>query len=287
MGGYFKLYRELFKKPIWLNSSNEQRVILITLLAMANWKETEWDYFGEKIILKPGQFVTSLQKIVEQCKAEGVEANKQITVQNVRTMLQKCERLNFLTVRLTGKSTKSGRLITIVNWRVYQGEEPTVNKEINKEPNSQLTNNQQRANKEPNSQLTNNQQRANKEPNKHIKEEYKELEEDKESIRNGEEKNAPNIPQKNSSELAKGAQYFSAKIMPILNRNQAEQINDLVAEYGADSFILACDRAVVDKNRSITHIANLLEKARRSRNSGQSVNVESILDELIERAGQS
>lgn len=48
MGGYFKLYRELFKKPIWLNSSNEQRVILITLLAMANWKETEWDYFGEK-----------------------------------------------------------------------------------------------------------------------------------------------------------------------------------------------------------------------------------------------
>ena len=122
---------------------------------------------------------------------------------------------------------------------------------------------------------------------KKVKEEYKELEEDKESIRNGEEKNAPNIPKKNSSELAKGAQYFSAKIMPILNRNQAEQINDLVAEYGADSFILACDRAVVDKNRSITHIANLLEKARRSRNSGQSVNVESILDELIERAGQS
>ena len=272
MGGYFKLYRELFKKPIWLNSSNEQRVILITLLAMANWKETEWDYFGEKIILKPGQFVTSLQKIVERCKAEGVEANKQITVQNVRTMLQKCERLNFLTVRLTGKSTKSGRLITIVNWRVYQGEEPTVNKEINKEPNSQLTN---------------NQQRANKEPNKHIKEEYKELEEDKESIRNGEEKNAPNIPKKNSSELAKGAQYFSAKIMPLLIRNQAEQINELLAEYGADSFIFACDRAVVDKNRSITHIANLLEKARRSRNSGQSVNVESILDELIERAGQS
>lgn len=272
MGGYFKLYRELFKKPIWLNSSNEQRVILITLLAMANWKETEWDYFGEKIILKPGQFVTSLQKIVEQCKAEGVEANKQITVQNVRTMLQKCEKLNFLTVRLTGKSTKSGRLITIVNWRVYQGEEPTVNKEPNTEPNNQLTN---------------NQQRANKEPNKHIKEEYKELEEDKESIRNGEEKKGAQHPQKNSSELAKGAQYFSTKIMPILNRNQAEQINDLVAEYGADNFILACDRAVVDKNRSITHIANLLEKARRSRNSGQSVNVESILDELIERAGRS
>ena len=82
MGGYFKLYRELFKKPIWLNSSNEQRVILITLLAMANWKETEWDYFGEKIILKPGQFVTSLQKIVEQCKAEGETAK--VSVRNAR-----------------------------------------------------------------------------------------------------------------------------------------------------------------------------------------------------------
>ena len=84
------LLRDILERKIWLNSSNEQRVILITLLAMANWKETEWDYFGEKIILKPGQFVTSLQKIVEQCKAEGVEANKQITVQNVRTILQNC-----------------------------------------------------------------------------------------------------------------------------------------------------------------------------------------------------
>lgn len=111
-------------------------------------------------------------------------------------MLQKCERLNFLTVRLTGKSTKSGRLITIVNWRVYQGEEPTVNKEINKEPNSQLTN---------------NQQRANKEPNKHIKEEYKELEEDKESIRNGEEKNAPNIPQKTARNWQKVLNIFRQK----------------------------------------------------------------------------
>lgn len=196
MGGYFKLYRELFKKPIWLNSSNEQRVILITLLAMANWKETEWDYFGEKIILKPGQFVTSLQKIVEQCKAEGVEANKQITVQNVRTMLQKCERLNFLTVRLTGKSTKSGRLITIVNWRVYQGEEPTVNKEINKEPNSQLTN---------------NQQRANKEPNKHIKEEYKELEEDKESIKKWGRKKRAQHPPKKQLGIGKRCSIFFGK----------------------------------------------------------------------------
>ena len=68
MGGYFKLYRELFKKPIWLNSSNEQRVILITLLAMANWKETEWDYFGEKIILKPGQFVTTFKKSLNSVK---------------------------------------------------------------------------------------------------------------------------------------------------------------------------------------------------------------------------
>lgn len=158
MSGYFKLYRELLNKPIWLNSSNEQRVILITLLAMANWKETEWDYYGEKIKLNPGQFIASAPAIKERCNSS------EITIMKIRTALERFEKLDFLTVSLTGKSTKSGKLITIVNWRHYQSNEEEDNRQNNRQNNKEITDRQPT-------------------DNRHIKEEgkeYKELKEDKE-----------------------------------------------------------------------------------------------------------
>ena len=158
MSGYFKLYRELLNKPIWLNSSNEQRVILITLLAMANWKETEWDNYGEKIKLNPGQFIASAPAIKERCNSS------EITIMKIRTALERFEKLDFLTVSLTGKSTKSGKLITIVNWRLYQSNEEEDNRQNNRQNNKEITDRQPT-------------------DNRHIKEEgkeYKELKEDKE-----------------------------------------------------------------------------------------------------------
>lgn len=158
MSGYFKLYRELLNKPIWLNSSNEQRVILITLLAMANWKETEWDYYGEKIKLNPGQFIASAPAIKERCNSS------EITIMKIRTALERFEKLDFLTVSLTGKSTKSGKLITIVNWRLYQSNEEEDNRQNNRQNNKEITDRQPTDN------------RQIKEEGK----EYKELKEDKE-----------------------------------------------------------------------------------------------------------
>ncbi|MFS1351445.1 hypothetical protein ACLZX5_14425 [Enterococcus faecium] len=35
-GGWIKIYRQLLEKPIWQESTPEQKVILITLLSMAN-----------------------------------------------------------------------------------------------------------------------------------------------------------------------------------------------------------------------------------------------------------
>lgn len=135
--GWITLYRELIKKPIWLNSTPEQKTILITLLLMANHEENEWEWKGRKFTVKPGQMITSLNSIVDKC-------GKGITTQNVRTALKRFEKLGFL----TNESTKQNRLITIVNWRKYQSTESKPNKDFN----NQLTNNQQR----PNNQLTTN-----------------------------------------------------------------------------------------------------------------------------------
>ncbi|MBU5292796.1 DnaD domain protein [Anaerosalibacter bizertensis] len=131
--GWIKLHRQLMDKAIWQSSTPQQKVILITLLTMANHKEKEWEWKGKKYVAKPGQFVTSLQSIVDK-------SGKGITIQNVRTALNKFEKYEFL----TSESTKTGRLITIINWDLYQGD----NKEINKDDNKELTKDQQSTNKE-------------------------------------------------------------------------------------------------------------------------------------------
>ena len=112
MGGWIKLHREMLDKPIWKTSTPEQKVILITLLEMANHATVEWEWRGEKFTCREGQLVTSLDSIAEK-------AGKGISVQNVRSALKRFEKYEFL----TNESTNRGRLITIVNWGVYQREE--------------------------------------------------------------------------------------------------------------------------------------------------------------------
>ena len=133
MQGWIKLHRELAQKAIWLESTPEQKVILITLLMMANHDEREWEWEGKKYQAKPGQFVTSLPSIVKNC-------GKGITIQNVRTALKRFEKYGFL----TDQSTNKNRLITIVNWGLYQGTED----ETNSQTNRQLTGNQQATNRQ-------------------------------------------------------------------------------------------------------------------------------------------
>lgn len=122
----------MYKK---LNS--KQRDVMITILLMANHKENQWEYKGEIFTVKPGQFVTSLDGIKEECADD-------VSIQNIRTALLKLEKWGFL----TNKSTKTGRLITVVNWGVYQScsedqqtEEQTSNKELtpNKNVNNSIT----------------------------------------------------------------------------------------------------------------------------------------------------
>lgn len=133
--GWLKLYRDLLGKPIWLNSTPEQKCILIAILCMVNHEPNVWEWQGEKYSVSRGQTITSLEKI---CKTAG----KGISQQNVRTALKRFEKLQFL----TNESTKEGRLLTVLNWRVYQSEDSKPNKAANRcltddsqTPNRRLT----------------------------------------------------------------------------------------------------------------------------------------------------
>lgn len=125
--GWIKLHRKLKDNPLYKDCNAKQRDILINLLLMVNYTSNKWIFKGEEFEVKPGQLVTSLESIANSCA-------KDVTVQNVRTALLKFEKHGFL----TNKSTNKNRLITIVNWELYQSEEEK--QQTNQQaPNKQLT----------------------------------------------------------------------------------------------------------------------------------------------------
>jgi hypothetical protein len=129
--GWISLYRCLLKKAIWQKSTTEQKVILITLLLMANHEQREWEWEGEKFMVPEGGMITSLKSIKKN-------AGKSISFQNIRTAIEKFQKFEFL----TNKSTKTGRLIIINNFEEYQGkfrEANNKNKKTNKGINKQVT----------------------------------------------------------------------------------------------------------------------------------------------------
>lgn len=136
--GWIKLHRKILRSDMYKSLNSKQRDVMITVLLMANHEENEWEHGGELYRVKPGQFVTSLNSIKNNCAND-------VSIQNIRTALDKMKTWGFL----TWKSTNKNRLITIENWAIYQSNDS----ETNKQTNNQLTNN---------SQTTNNQLTTNK-----------------------------------------------------------------------------------------------------------------------------
>ena len=109
--GWIKLYRDLLKSPMWTSSIPEHKTILITLLLMVTHGVKKGYMGNQEVTVEPGQVITSLADICDH-------AGMGVTKENVRGALLKFEKLGFL----TQEATKTGRLISIVNWGVYQGD---------------------------------------------------------------------------------------------------------------------------------------------------------------------
>lgn len=139
-GGWIKLYRSLLDDELWMDCTPVQKTVMITLLLMANHAERKWVWKGEKFHAKPGQFRTSLDSIK-------LKAGNGVSIQSIRTSLDKFQKLGFL----TNESTKQGRLVTIANWAKYQLSEFELTNELTvnqQSTNSQLTPNKNVRSKE-------------------------------------------------------------------------------------------------------------------------------------------
>ena len=138
MQGWVKLHRETQLNAVWTSTTPEQKVIFLTLLMMVNHAANQWEWEGDKYSVIPGQTITSIDSIV---KAGG----KGITPQKVRTALKKFEKYGIL----TDKSTKRGRLITLINWGKYQRQDDFITNELTVDQqtgNKQLTTNKNERN---------------------------------------------------------------------------------------------------------------------------------------------
>jgi hypothetical protein len=168
--GHIKIYRKIFDDPLWLQGTPTQKNLMIFLISLANFKDKEWIWKGEKLTLKRGQIITSLNSLKSKL-------GKGATIQSIRTGLKNLEKFGFL----TKESTKESTLITICNYIKYNPDENKANKESNKE----VTNDQQRGNKEVTTTKNDNKDnKDNKEEKKDIdksisKEKKKTLEERK------------------------------------------------------------------------------------------------------------
>ena len=63
MIGWIKLHRKLTESSKWVNSTPEQKVILVTLITMANHSPKEWEWKGEPYVCERGQLITSLESM--------------------------------------------------------------------------------------------------------------------------------------------------------------------------------------------------------------------------------
>ena len=112
--GWIKLYRGLLDDPLWQCSTCEQKVLLVTLLMMANHAERKWQWQGRSYVCQPGQMITSLKNIQQKC-------GENISLFQIRHAIKRFENMGFL----VNKSSKTGRLITICHWATYQSNDPT------------------------------------------------------------------------------------------------------------------------------------------------------------------
>ena len=144
MDGWIKLWRQ-FTYWEWYSDLYVKSVFL-HLLISANHKDGNWR--GMPVF--KGQFVTSLEHLSNELH---------LSVQQVRTALNKLKSTNEITI----KSTNKFSVITICKYDDYQGETTTNQQAEQQTNNKQITNNQQ----------TNNKQSTTNNNDKNIKNEKK------------------------------------------------------------------------------------------------------------------
>lgn len=128
--GWIRIHRKILQSEMYKYLSSKQRDVMWQCLLLANHRPKEWIFEGELYRCEPGEFVTSLKNLKDYCA-------KDVSIQNIRTALLILEKWQFLTYR----STKKCRVVTLVNWAIYQPCQQSDQQSDQQTANKQLTTN--------------------------------------------------------------------------------------------------------------------------------------------------
>lgn len=126
--GWVKMHRSTLENPVVCKDSDHLAVWMYLLLN-ATHKEQEKMFAGKKITLQPGQLITGRKRIAEEFK---------INESKVQRILKLFESEH----QIEQRTSNANRLITIVNWCLYQGNEQQIEQQMN----NQCTTNEQPVN---------------------------------------------------------------------------------------------------------------------------------------------
>ncbi len=115
--GYIKIYRSLFDNPV-VCKDTDHLAVWIYLLCEATHMDRAVMFGGEKIILKPGQFTTGRKRIASKLN---------VNISKVQRILKLFENEQ----QIEQRTDRQCRLISIVNWSLYQESEQRNEQRVN------------------------------------------------------------------------------------------------------------------------------------------------------------
>jgi DNA replication protein DnaD len=120
LNGWIKIHRKMLDWE-WYSEKNVL-ILFIHILLKASFKETNW----KGVSIKRGQLITSRTHLSEETG---------LTVQQVRTCLDKLKSTNEITIKTTNRFT----VITVENYTLYQDVEQKDNQQNNQNFTNQIT----------------------------------------------------------------------------------------------------------------------------------------------------
>ena len=117
MEGWISVYRKILDNPI-ICKDTDFFTVWIFLLLQATHKEQEKIFKGKKTIIKKGQLITSRKTISDKFK---------ISESKVERVLKAFENEH----QIEQQTSSRNRLITIVNWNLYQQSEQQIEQQVN------------------------------------------------------------------------------------------------------------------------------------------------------------
>lgn len=132
MGGYVKIYRDLYEHPI-VHKDNDYLSVWIYLLLNATHTEMKVEFNKQNITLEKGQLICGRLQISEKSKVEQSKVERILKRFISEQMIEQ-------------QTTTKNRLITILNWSKYQKVEQQIEQVFEQQMNNECTTNEQQMN---------------------------------------------------------------------------------------------------------------------------------------------